>query len=156
MSGAFPLLAIKKNKIPRYIPPLPPLHLSCEMRKQGRAFQESAWTDWEEVGVTGATGLSWLSPFQVLPHISLLCARDVSLLFAPFRTRANVFACSHKHFDYLSGSTSSGEIIMGFHELLHVDHDFELIICNNRVQDFAVSATGFEQEPFLVRAYRSI
>ena len=45
---------------------------------------------------------------------------------------------------------------MGFHELLQMDRDFELMICNNRVQDFAVSATGFEQEPFPARAHRSI
>lgn len=37
---------------------------------------------------------------------------------------------------------------MGFHELLQMDCDFELMICNNWVQDFAMSATGFEQEPF--------
>lgn len=74
-------------------------------------------------------GLSWLLPSSILSfllHILLLLAWDMSLLFPPFRPTARVFACSHKHFDYLGSSTSSGKIIMGFHELLQMDCVFEL------------------------------
>lgn len=45
---------------------------------------------------------------------------------------------------------------MSFHELLQMDCDFDLMICNNGVQDFAMSATGLEQESFPAHAHRSI
>lgn len=96
------------------------------------------------------------SPHSLLPRILLLLIWGVSPLFAPSRPRARFFPCSHKHFDYLSSSASSGKIIMSFHELLQMDCDFDLMICKNRVQDFAMSATGLEQESFPARAHNSI
>lgn len=137
---------------------LPPFRLSNEMREQVRACLESIMFNCDEVhGTPGGLMVHTLpSPFSLLSHILLLLTWGVSPVFAPSRPRARFSPCSHKHFDYLSSSTSSGKIIMSFHELLQMDCDFDLMICNNGVQDFAVSATGLEQESFPARAHRSI
>lgn len=134
MATAFALLATKK-KISQYIPPLRPLHLTNEMREQVRAFQECVVFNRDEVRVTVAPGglmaLILPSSLSLLSYILLLLTWDMSLLFTPFRPRARGFACSRKRFDYLSSSASSGKIIMGFHELLQMNCDFELMICNS-------------------------
>ena len=100
MARAFALLAIKKKKS-HYVPPLPPLHLTNEMREQVRAFQGSVGFNCDKVPVTEAPGglmaLVLPHPLSLLPHILLLLTWDVSLLFTSFRPRARVFACSHKH-----------------------------------------------------------
>lgn len=125
------------------------------MREQVRACLESIIFDCDEVhGTPGGSHGSYppKSSFSTSCCFSLrVCHCSLHL---PGREQ-DFFPCSHKHFDYLSSLASSGKI-MSFHELLQMDCDFDLMICNNGAQDFAMSATGLEQESFPAHAHRSI
>lgn len=133
------------NKKPNMLySPLASLAPYQQMREQIRAFQGSHWFSHDEVPLSLMALILPMSSFSPPTHLASSC----SLCLRP-----SIFACSHKHFNYPRSSASSGKIIMDFHELLQMDCDLELMIW---VQDLALSDTGFDQEPFLACAYRSI
>lgn len=119
------------------------------MREQVRACFESMFNH-DEIDGSEAPGVPMAhilpSPLSLLPHtLRLLASRRVChCSLHLLGQEQDFFPCSHKHFDYLRSSASSGKIIMSFHELLQMDCDFDLMICNNGVRDFAMSATGLE------------
>lgn len=126
------------------------------MREQVTACLESIIFDCDEVHGTPG-GVSWLISSQVV-FLHMSCCFSLWVCHCSLHLpgpEQDFFPCSHKHFDYLSSLASSGKI-MSFHELLQMDCDFDLMICNNGVQDFAMSATGLEQESFPAHAHRSI